>query len=61
LLLSCYIFKFSVFCIVLCFSYFILVLSLISILSMLNKLIGSIFVGGKQAVTQGSMFWTTEV
>jgi len=28
---------------------------------MLNKLIGSIFVGGKQAVTQGSMFWTTEV
>jgi len=34
-----------------------IVLPLISILSVLNKLIGSICGGGKQARTQGSMFW----
>jgi len=46
------------FCIVLCFSYFLLVLPPISILSVLNKLIRIIFGGVKQARTQGSMFWT---
>ena len=34
-----------------------IVLPLISILSMLNKLIGSICGGEKQARTQWSMFW----
>jgi len=38
-----------------CFSYFILVLPLISILSVLNKSIGSICSGGKQVRTQWSM------
>ena len=38
---------FSVFCITLCFNYFILVLPLISILSVLNKLIGNNYGGGK--------------
>ena len=54
-LLSCYIFKFSVFCIILFLSCFMLVLSLISFLSVLNKLIRSICGGGKQARTQGNM------
>jgi len=40
----------------LCFSYFMLFLPLISILSVLNKSIGSICGGGKQARTQGNMF-----
>jgi len=37
-----------------------IVLPLISILSVLNKLIGSICGGEKQARTQGSMFWERE-
>ena len=54
---SCLILKFSVFfCIILCFSYFMFVLPLISILDVLNKWIWSIFSGRKQAKTQETCF-----
>ena len=43
------------FSIVLCFSYFMFIFPLISLLSVLNKLMGNICGGGKQARTQGSM------
>jgi len=60
-LLSCYILKFNVFYIILCFSYFMLVLLLISLFKCVNKWIGSNSSGWKQARTQDNMFWKIKV